>query len=59
MEKATGKQIIDEIHSRIIAMENTHLSETVGALNGVDMKTYSDGYCDALRQLKVFFETRV
>lgn len=59
MEKVTGKQIIEEAKTRIVNMENANLSETVGALNGLDMKTYSLGYIDALKQLTQFFETRV
>jgi hypothetical protein len=59
MDKVTGKQIIQEVESRIVGMENADLSQSVGAINGIDMKTYSNGYLDALRQLKGFFETRV
>lgn len=57
--KVTATEIVEEIERRIINSENADLSNTMGALNGLDMDTYMKGYLDALRQLKGFFETRV
>lgn len=62
MNSVTAKDILDEIGTRLSIHENRTeetLSKTMGALNGVDMVTYNKGYCDALRQLYTFFETRV
>lgn len=58
----TSKQIIDyarRLYNDTSEITPEQLSKTVGALNGVDMKTYFKGYTDALRQLIVFFETRL
>lgn len=62
MELITGKEIVKEISRRIESVESQseeQVSQTVGALNGVDMKTYNVGYVSALKELYGFFETRV
>lgn len=60
--KVTAKEIMEHVKIQYTVFNSVapeELSKTVGALNGVDMQTYNQGYTDALLQILNFYESRV